>query len=232
MANEIQCIRPHHCESNCSCERFLHTVYRVNQGLLGMQSINDLDDESLVDEFNSCDLNIECFETSKAIRRQFTSRVITDSWRRNLNFRRQFPNGTIVWSPGRWHRHLHNNWRHQKRGEYNTLFCQECKFTLKLSKRHRENQYRFNRHGTERCQGPIHGVIGIMNVHFPVKAKRDLMTHKSIAEDKAMVIDRAAPGGEPEGFTSSSSHTSAINKMAPSSLQIADCKQTQTARSP
>ena len=33
-----------------SCERFLYTMYRVNQGSLAMQSVSDLDDESLVDE--------------------------------------------------------------------------------------------------------------------------------------------------------------------------------------
>lgn len=187
-------------------------------------------------------INTQCSElddeSSKGNGPQIASRVLTHTWKSTLDFKRQFPNGTVVWSQGKWHRHPHNNWRHHKHGEEYILFCQECKFKLKLNKCREDNKYMFNKHGTAQCRGPIHGVIGIMNINFPRKHKRDWMTIKTMGHAESALIDETAPGGEPSGITSSSSITRcltldpAINKAPPFSSKVLESKETQRARSP
>ena len=182
MARTIPCIRPHACHPECLCDSFMYTVYRIDQNLhqhprSTLTAAGEGPFAAQLDPNKSrAESAQECVWAARAMYAVAVAAIT------NLIFTTEYPKGTVVWRSSEWCRQPHNEWYHERTDDYHMLSCRECGFTLRLDRKHGihgKHHYKFNRYCKARGEGPIHGVLGMMNIEYVYKRrkwKKDLIT--------------------------------------------------------
>ena len=110
-------------------------------------------------------------QTTMGIDLQSNHNLMIHHVAQNMKYLRQHPGGTVVLHQSQWHRHSHNTWSHHHIDNYHLLQCFECGFKLRLDVDQQFEHYRFKNYYASKGQGPIHGVIGIVNVQRAERKK-------------------------------------------------------------
>ena len=165
----------------------MHTVYRLDQANhcsmdVSRSEVNVSDEQSLTNLLRcqlraiAVSLKSQHSQASTGNDQEIPFKVFRKARRLNVEFMREYPEGTVVWNRREWSRHPHNDWVYGQ--SLHLLRCRECKFTLRLDKNHGSNQYTLNKYYADKIdQGAVHGVIGIINIKLQSRGRRKAKKH-------------------------------------------------------